>query len=72
MDKEAAPEVRLLTVPQVAVMLNFSEATIWKLIASGEIRSVKEGWSRRITPAAVDVYVKSLEAASGQPVGGAA
>ncbi len=63
-------EVRLLTVPQVAVMLNFSEATVWKLVASGELRSVKQGWARRVTPAAVDEYVKSLE--QEQAVSGAA
>ena len=60
MTVRAAPGVKLDTVPQVAVMLNLSESKIWQLTRSGELESVKIGWSRRVVAASVDEYIKRL------------
>jgi excisionase family DNA binding protein len=37
-----------LTVPQTARRTGLSERTIWSLIASGELRSIKVGSARRV------------------------
>lgn len=65
MTVRAAPGVKLLTVPQVAVMLSLSESKIWQLTRSGELDTVKIGWSRRVVAASVDEYIKRLQAAGG-------
>ena len=62
MNVRAAPGVKLLTVPQVAVMLNVSESKVWQLTRTGELESVKIGWSRRVVAASVDAYIKKLAA----------
>jgi excisionase family DNA binding protein len=48
----------LLRVPQVAKMLDVSEVTVWRLVGSKELESIKVGRSRRIDPEAVDAYKK--------------
>jgi excisionase family DNA binding protein len=63
MDVKAVPDVKLLTVPQVAVMLNLSDSKVWHMVASGELDSVKIGWSRRLAASTVDGYIKSLQTA---------
>ncbi|WP_198954428.1 helix-turn-helix domain-containing protein [Kineosporia sp. R_H_3] len=45
------------TVPQVAEMLSFSVSKTKTLVISGELRSLKDGRSRRILPEWVDQYV---------------
>jgi excisionase family DNA binding protein len=62
MSVRAAPDVKLHTVRQVAAMLNVSESQVWKLVRSGELDSVKIGWSRRIVAASVDEYIRRLAA----------
>jgi excisionase family DNA binding protein len=52
----------LFTVPAAAGVLSLSESRVWELLASGELRGVKIRRSRRITRAALDEYVASLEA----------
>lgn len=50
----------LLKVPQVAKMLGVSQPTVWRMIARGELDSILVGArSRRISPVAVDEYLKS-------------
>jgi excisionase family DNA binding protein len=60
MTVRAAPGVKLYTVPQVAVMMNLSESKVWQMVRSGELDSVKIGWSRRVVAASVDAYIKRL------------
>jgi excisionase family DNA binding protein len=48
----------LLKVPQVAKMLSLSEVTVWRLIGSGVLESLKLGRSRRIAPEAVEDFKK--------------
>jgi len=62
MTARAAPEVKLHTVGQVAVMLSISESKVWQLVRSGELDTVKIGWSRRVVAASVDAYIKRLAA----------
>ena len=50
----------VLTVPDVAKLLRLSEATVWRRVKAGLIESVKDGGSRRVTPAALKAYTESL------------
>jgi len=62
---KAAP-VKLYTVAEVAVMMRLSESKIWQLVYSGELDSIKIGWSRRVVATSVDEYIKQqLQAAGG-------
>ena len=45
------------TTKQVAVMLGYSPSKVKGLVASGQIRSIKDGGNRRILPEYVDEYV---------------
>ena len=56
---------RLFTVPQTQVMLGVGRTTLWNMIASGEIESVRIGRSRRITAEAIDQFVEGLRAKGG-------
>jgi excisionase family DNA binding protein len=48
----------LLRVPEVARRLDVSQVTVWRLVGSGELESIKVGRSRRIAPEAVEDYKK--------------
>lgn len=52
-----ALQPRWYTVPQVAVLLGYSISKTKTLVLSGQIRSVKDGGSRRVLPEWVDEYV---------------
>ena len=45
------------TIPEVAQMLSYSVSKTKMLVISGELRSLKDGRSRRILPEWVDEYV---------------
>ncbi len=49
---------RWYTIEQVAIMLNYGLTKTKYLGHSGQIRSVKDGGSRRILPEWVDEYVR--------------
>ncbi|HEY3262942.1 MAG TPA: helix-turn-helix domain-containing protein [Pseudonocardiaceae bacterium] len=49
---------RWYTVAQVAAMLNFGLSKTKMLVATGELRSVKDGHYRRVLPEWVDEYVQ--------------
>ena len=46
-----------LTVAEVAVLLNYGVTKTKMLIITGELRSLKDGRSRRILPQWVDEYI---------------
>ena len=46
------------TIPEVAEMLGYGVTKTKLLVLSGQIRSVKDGGSRRILPAWVDDYIR--------------
>jgi len=50
----------LLTVPEAMTALRLSRATVYDLIRSGELGSVKVGRSRRIPAQAVTTFVARL------------
>ena len=49
---------RWYTLPQVAQLLGFGETKVRMLIIAGDLRSLKDGRSRRILPEWVDEYVQ--------------
>jgi excisionase family DNA binding protein len=58
---EEAPEpLRLLRAREVAERLGISQAQVWELLRTGDIRSVKIGASRRVRSDEVDRYIRSL------------
>lgn len=54
------PEPALLTVPEAMAVLRVSRGTIYDLIRSRELRTVKIGRLRRVPRAAVADYVARL------------
>ena len=55
----------LLRAEDAARVLSLSRSTVFELMASGALPSVKIGASRRIPRQALDDYVASLTAAHG-------
>lgn len=49
-----------LTILEVAGRLQCSRATVYRLIADGDLKSVKVRGSRRITPASFDRYERRI------------
>ena len=49
---------RWYTVAQVAELLGYGESKVRMLIIAGDLRSLKDGRSRRILPEWVDQYVQ--------------
>jgi excisionase family DNA binding protein len=49
---------RLLTVPEVAQVLNSSERTVWRLLANGDLESNHINKLVRIKPEAVRRYLE--------------
>jgi excisionase family DNA binding protein len=54
----AVIERKWYTTAEVAVMLGYGLSKTKMLVLTGEIRSVKDGRSRRILPRYVDEYVE--------------
>jgi excisionase family DNA binding protein len=63
--------VRLLYTPvEAAGALGISRSTLYVMLASGDIPSVRIGTSRRIRRSALDAYIDSLSGSEGsQPAG---
>lgn len=57
----------IVTVPEAARRLSVSTRTAERLIASGELRSVRVGRLRRVTVADLDVYVENIRLDVGLP-----
>jgi excisionase family DNA binding protein len=58
------PPRLLLTVEEAADCIGICRANMFKLIRRGEVKSVKVGRLRRVTPAALEEYVRRLSAAA--------
>ena len=52
----------LLTVEEAADRIGICRSNMFKLIRCGEVKSVKVGRLRRVTPAALEDYVRRLSA----------
>ena len=50
----------VLTVPEVAAHLRIGRTTVYRLIASRELPSIKIGDARRVTCEALERYVRDL------------
>jgi excisionase family DNA binding protein len=50
----------LLTVEEAADRIGICRSNMFKLIRRGEVKSVKVGRLRRVTPAALEDYVRRL------------
>jgi excisionase family DNA binding protein len=50
-------DVRFLTVAEVAAMLRVSKMTVYRLVHSGELASVRVGRSFRVPEQAVDAFL---------------
>lgn len=68
---DAAPQIPLrpkwYTVAQVAELLGYGDSKVRMLIIAGDLRSLKDGRSRRILPEWVDAYV-AMRAAQAEEV----
>ena len=58
---ESSPRL-LLTVEEAADLIGICRSNMFKLIRRGEVKSVKVGRLRRVTPAALEDYVRQLSA----------
>lgn len=45
------------TVKEVAEMLGYGESKVWMLVIQRDLKSLKDGGSRRILPECVDEYI---------------
>lgn len=52
------PEVRFLTVAEVAAVMRVSKMTVYRLLHSGELPSVRVGRSFRVPEQAVHDYLR--------------
>lgn len=59
-------EPKWLTVAQVARLLGYGETKVRMLIIAGDLRSLKDGRSRRVLPEWVDEYVSRRASESEQ------
>lgn len=59
MSKPAETPCRLLSIAETATLLNVTERFLARLIASGELASVKLGRRRLITRAEIDRLIES-------------
>lgn len=59
----APSELRLLTVAEVGASLGLSKPSVYVLIDSGELRSLKIGRLRRISTRALQEFIVARESA---------
>jgi len=55
---EERPAARLLRIEEVADHLSVSRSMAWKLIAYGQLRSVRIGRAVRVRPADLEAYIE--------------
>jgi excisionase family DNA binding protein len=58
---------RWYTIAQVAALLGYGESKVRMLIIAGDLRSLKDGRSRRVLPEWVDDYVERRAAEAEGP-----
>jgi excisionase family DNA binding protein len=64
MTRTASPPARLLTVPEVSDRLGISARKLWRMIGTGQLKSVRVGArGTRIPEAALNEFVDALPAA---------
>lgn len=63
---EEPPPLMLLTISEAAVRMSVGRSTLYKLVMSGEIPSIKIGKARRIPLTALQDYVSKLVEEGGE------
>jgi excisionase family DNA binding protein len=58
-------EVRFLTVQEVALLMRVSKMTVYRLVHSGELASVRVGRSFRVPERAVNDYLRGAFDSTG-------
>lgn len=58
MDVVDGAKGRLLRLDEVAERLSISKSMAWKLVAYGQLRSVKIGRAVRVRPADLEAYIE--------------
>ncbi|MGN9837574.1 helix-turn-helix domain-containing protein [Nonomuraea sp. H19] len=58
---DTAEDIRLYRVRDVVRLLGQSRSSVYELIRSGRLKSVKEGRTRLVTAAAIGEYIALLE-----------
>jgi excisionase family DNA binding protein len=58
-------EVRFLTVQEVAALMRVSKMTVYRLVHSGELASVRVGRSFRVPERAVNDYLRGAFDSTG-------
>ena len=58
-------EVRILTVAEVAAIMRVSKMTVYRLVHSGELTSVRVGRSFRVPEQAVHEYLRGAFTEAG-------
>jgi excisionase family DNA binding protein len=58
-------EIRFLTVAEVAAVLRVSKMTVYRLVHSGELASVRVGRSFRVPERAVNEYLRGAFPSTG-------
>lgn len=71
-DSRTQAAVRLLTPEEAADQLGCGRSHIYRLIAAGEVRSVKVGRLRRVPSTEVEAYIANLMLAGSGVSDGAA
>lgn len=51
--------LKLYTVPEVARMLHLGDSTVWAMVHTGELGSIKVGASRRVSPEQIVQWKRS-------------
>ncbi len=64
-DKRALPEVRFLTVAEVAAAMRVSKMTVYRLVHGGTLPAVRVGRSFRVPEDAVSDYLRDAYVQAG-------
>lgn len=62
------PNLRFLTVAEVAYLTRLSKATVYRLVRTRKITAVQFGRSYRVTEAAVDEFIARAGSAKDMPL----
>lgn len=56
--------LRLLTVPEIQQRTQLSRSSVYKLLATGALESIKIGGARRVPEDALEAYIRTLRVAA--------
>lgn len=59
--QQSYPAPRLLTINETARLMHLSRSSVYRLILSGALRSLKIGNLRRVRPEYIDAYLDQAE-----------